>query len=209
MRTTGRVVRMFALATALAATATACGSSAQAGSAPSRTSTPPPPYRLELIGNPAPDFTLRDQFDRQHRLSDFRGEVVLLTFVSTRCKDICPLTAELLAQTQDDLGTSSDDVQVVAVNANYVHSSIHDVFAWSKDHSMLHRWLFLTSQAATLWTIYHAYGVTPGAAHTVLVFVIDPKGRLRAAVPIAMEKGLDAEAAVLAKSVDQLQGTTS
>ncbi len=158
-----------------------------------------------MIGRQAPDFSLRDQFDRHQRLSDYRGKVVLLTFVSSHCKDICPLTAELLARTQDLLGTKADDLQVVAVNANYRFSAVHDVLRWSKQHSMTHRWLFLTAQAATLWNVYNAYGVTPGAAHTVTIFLIDPVGRIEAVVPIAMQSGIDDEAHVLMQAVGTLE----
>lgn len=195
---------MAAAVVVLGTVATACGARGRTGSR-AAASSEPAPYRPGLIGNTAPDFSLRDQFDRRQRLSDHRGEVVLLTFVSSRCTTFCPLTAELLAKTQDLLGKDAGQMQVVAVNANYRFASIHDVLRWSKQHSMTHRWLFLTSQAATLWKVYNAYGITPGEAHTVLVFLIDQTGTIRGVVPIAEEKGLDAEAAVLAKSVTSLE----
>ena len=75
----------------------------------------------------------------------------------------------------------------------------------SKQHSMTHRWLFLTAQAATLWNVYNAYGVTPGAAHTVTIFLIDPVGRIEAVVPIAMQSGIDDEAHVLMQAVGTLE----
>ena len=202
MRGSGHMVRLVAVAVALGTSLTACGARSRAGAArqPSPSAASP-----GLVGAQAPDFSLRDQFARHQRLSDFRGKVVLLTFVSSHCKDICPLTAELLARTQDLLGARASGLQVVAVNANYRFSSVHDVLKWSKLHSMTHRWLFLTAQASTLWNVYHAYGVTPGAAHTVTIFVIDAEGRVQGEVPIAMQSGLDEEAQVLSKAVDQLE----
>ena len=195
-------VRVLVVAVALGATVPACGSSSRAGG--TRSSSLVPEFE-QLVGKKAPDFSLLDQFDRRQRLSDYLGKVVLLTFVSSRCTTFCPLTAELLARTQDLLGKRADGMQVVAINANYRFTSVHDVLAWSRQHSMTHRWLFLTAQAATLWTVYHAYGVTPGDAHTVLVFMIDRAGEIRGVVPIAMKRGLDAEAAVLAKSVHSME----
>lgn len=202
VRASSHVVRFLALVVALGASTTACGSKNPAGTADQPS---PGADRSTLIGMQAPDFSLRDQFDRHQRLSDYRGKVVLLTFVSSHCKDICPLTAELLARTQDLLGPKADGMQVVAVNANYRFSAVHDVLRWSKQHSMTHRWLFLTAQASTLWNVYNAYGVTPGAAHTVTIFLIDPAGRVQALVPIAMQSGIDDEAKVLMQAVGTLE----
>jgi cytochrome oxidase Cu insertion factor (SCO1/SenC/PrrC family) len=46
----------------------------------------------ELTGE-APDFQLTDQNGSLVSLSDFRGEVVVLTFMDSKCTDTCPLTA--------------------------------------------------------------------------------------------------------------------
>ncbi len=132
-------------------------------------------------------------------------EVVLLTFASTRCTHICPLTAELMTRTQDLLGARARDTQLVAINANYIYNSVTDVLVWSRKHSMVHRWLFLTGSTGTLMSVYDAYGVTPGSAHTSLIFLIDSQGRVRGLVPIAMQKSLDSEARVLARYVGALE----
>lgn len=154
-----------------------------------------------LVGQQAPDFALRDQFDRPQRLSDYRGKVILLTFVSSRCKNVCPLTAELLTRTQDLLGARRPDAQLVAVNANFFYNTVPDVLVWSREHRMTHRWLFLTGSESALMSVYRAYRVTPGSAHTTVVFLIDQQGRVRGVVPTAMKGTLDGEARVLARYV--------
>jgi protein SCO1/2 len=177
----------------------ACASSSRAASDVDPSSV------TDLVGKPAPDFSLQDQFDRPERLSEYRGSVVLLTFVSSRCKTICPLTAELLSHTQDLLGARSRDLRLIAVNADYVHTAVPYVLAWSKLHRMTHRWLFLTGASGTLMSVYRAYGITPGEQHTTVVFVIDGEGTVRAVVPVAMRKSLDAEAQVLARYVKKVE----
>jgi protein SCO1 len=59
---------------------------------------PPQP----AIGAIAPDFRLTDQLGRAVRLSDFRGKVVALNFLYTRCPmpDVCPRLAASFASLQ-------------------------------------------------------------------------------------------------------------
>jgi cytochrome oxidase Cu insertion factor (SCO1/SenC/PrrC family) len=165
-----------------------------------------------MIGHPAPDFSLIDQFGRVEHMSSFRGKGVLLTFVSSRCKTICPLTALLLRRTEQLLGERARDTAVVAVNTNTRHAAVDDVLRWSRRHDMTHRWLFLTgppiggSGAFTgLPTVWRDYGVTGGGAHTTVVFLVDPRGTIRTAVPIARRASLGAEAAVMAKYVADIE----
>jgi protein SCO1/2 len=188
----------------------ACGSSSAATPSPAAASGgsgASGPFAI--VGKPAPNFSLVDQFGHPQRLSAYRGKVVLLTFVSTRCKDVCPLTAEMLSRTQDLLGAKARALQLVAVNANEIFRSVGDVLRWSKLHSMTDRWLFLTGTLHRLLSVYEDYGVTPGSAHTVVVYAIDPQGRIRTAIPIAMKKGLDAEAGVVAKYVLRLESSSA
>ncbi len=158
-----------------------------------------------LVGKAAPDFSLVDQFHQRQQLSRYRGEVVLLTFVSSHCTDICPLTAELLSKTQDLLGDRAQAVQVVAVNASYIYRSVASVATWSKQHDMMHRWLFLTGSSHQLFSVYGDYGVAPGASHTIVVFLITPQGKVQTVIPVAMQKTLDAEARVLARVVGKME----
>lgn len=62
---------------------------------------PAPPQRLP-IGAAVPDFSLIDQLGRAVRLSDFRGEVVALDFIYTRCPlpDVCPRLSANFARLQ-------------------------------------------------------------------------------------------------------------
>jgi cytochrome oxidase Cu insertion factor (SCO1/SenC/PrrC family) len=192
-----RAARTFAIVVVAGALATACASSGQAPGPKASTSPESGPFAL--VGKPAPGFRLLDQFHRPQRLSDYRGKLVLLTFVSSRCTAICPLTAELLTRTKELLGSDAHDTELIAVNANYFFNSVKDVLRWSKRQSMTHRWLFLTGGASTLLSVYNEYGVTPGSAHSTLIFVIDSKGMVRSVAPIASAKSLDAEARALAR----------
>ena len=199
MREAKRGLRWAAALVVVATLGTACASkSAPPASSPVASSTPDP---TTLVGHDAPNFSLVDQFGQPKQLGQYQGKVVLLTFVSSHCTTICPLTAEMLSQTQDLLGPDAKKLQLVAVNANPVFRSVGAVMRWSKLHAMVHRWVFLTGSVPQLTTVYKDYGIQPGSNHTTLVFVIDGQGRIKTLVPIAQKKSLDAEAKVLAKYV--------
>ena len=53
---------------------------------------PPVSYHVPTAGDPVPDFHLINQSDRTIHLDQFKGKLVLLTFIYTRCQlaDFCP-----------------------------------------------------------------------------------------------------------------------
>jgi protein SCO1/2 len=178
-----------------------------------RPSTSPAAAFLRVVGKQAPGFSLLDQFGRMHNLASFRGKGVLLTFVSSRCTNLCPLTALLLRRTEELLGPRSRETQVLAVNANPRYASVQNVLRWSRKHAMTHRWLFLTGPPTGavgpltgLATVWHRYGIVSGGAHTTVIFLIDPQGRVRNVAPIAERASLGAEARALARYVNAMEG---
>lgn len=56
-------------------------------------------YQGTELNGVAQDFQLTDQNGIMARLSNFRGRVVVLTFMDSLCKDVCPLTAAQLRET--------------------------------------------------------------------------------------------------------------
>jgi protein SCO1 len=190
------LVLLPACATGTAKTAASASATASAGAQPGF---------LDMVGKQAPDFSLLDQFGHRQELSKLQGKIVLLTFVSTRCRDICPLTAQMLTRTKQLLGPKGKEVQLVAVNANQIYHGVADVLHWSKVHNMTDRWLFLTGSFHALADVYSTYDVAPGESHTVAVYVIDSAGEVRTIVPVAMSGGLDAEAQALATYVGTVE----
>jgi protein SCO1/2 len=58
--------------------------------------------RLNVIA-PAPDFALRDPTGALVRLSDLRGQVVLVAFIYTSCTTVCPILGQQMATVQKRL----------------------------------------------------------------------------------------------------------
>lgn len=139
-----------------------------------------------MNGDLAPDFTLTDQFGQTQTLSSLRGQEVVLAFIDSRCKTLCPLTATIMYTAKNQLGASAaSKITLVAVNANPAATSVAEVQSWSIDHGMLHQWLFLTGTADQLQSVYHQYnvydGVTPDGqlVHDPIMFLIDAQGHER------------------------------
>lgn len=139
----------------------------------------------QLNGTPAPNFSLSDQFGHPQQLSQFRGKVVVLAFIDSRCTDTCPLTAAVLTQTMTALGSQAANVQLLAVNANPIATKVSDVLKWSNQHQMTKQWLFVTGPVTalkTIWADYHVDSqVEPNGdvSHTPAVYVIDKSGHER------------------------------
>ena len=139
-----------------------------------------------MSGNLAPDFTLSDQFGHPFTLSTLRGQEVVLAFIDSRCKTLCPLTSTIMYHAKAQLAASAaNKVRLIAVNANPTATSIATVQAWSINHGMLHQWEFLTGSAQQLQSFYSMYNVYAHVnsngvlEHDPIIFIIDSQGHER------------------------------
>lgn len=178
----------LALAAIVAAAALAgCGSSAPAQSPAGNANAaaeanPNLDLGTSLGGQPAPDFTLTNQFGQKMSLSQFRGKVVMLAFEDSECTTVCPLTTQSMVLAKELLGKAGSSVQLVGVDANPDATAVSDVMSYSRTHGMVNQWDFLTGSLAQLkatWKAYHmAVQIEQGQIdHTPALFVIDAQGR--------------------------------
>lgn len=142
----------------------------------------------ELDGE-APDFQLTDQNGSEVNLSDFRGKVVVLTFMDSKCQDTCPLTAVHFRQVYRQLDQNeAKRVVFLGVNVNVEESAIADVLettqAWRLDE--IPSWHFLTGSREVLQPVWKDYGASAAHSpdghsimHTPGTFLIDPSGQKR------------------------------
>jgi cytochrome oxidase Cu insertion factor (SCO1/SenC/PrrC family)/thiol-disulfide isomerase/thioredoxin len=143
-----------------------------------------------LLAKPAPAFTLTDESGRRVSLSQYRGKVVILSFVDAECQTICPLTTQAMLDAKAALGRAGDKVQLLGVNANWHSTQVDDVLEYTEQHGLMGRWHFLTtsgslSQLEQVWTAYHVNEKALEKAgsndieHIAGTYVIDPRGRMR------------------------------
>jgi protein SCO1/2 len=134
---------------------------------------------------PPQDFRLRDQDGQTVSLHDFRGRVVVLTFMYTTCRDTCPLTATQIRGALDDLG---HDVPALAVSVDPADDTPERARQFLFKRGLAgDRMRFLLGTRAQLAPIWKAYGIRPqGKAfdHSAYVLLIDRHGRQRVGFPV-------------------------
>jgi cytochrome oxidase Cu insertion factor (SCO1/SenC/PrrC family) len=135
----------------------------------------------------APGFALTDQDDHRLPLSGFRGKVVVLEFMDSRCTNICPLVSSEFIDAYHDLGSAAGGVVFAAVNVNGHYNQVGDVLAYSRAHQLttIPDWYFFTGPAGALQAVWRAYDIAVAASsqgtlvHTSAVIFIGPHGTER------------------------------
>jgi protein SCO1/2 len=136
----------------------------------------------------APDFHLRDSNGQAFALDQFRGRVVVLTFLYTNCQDYCPLAAELLRHADEAAGHPKD-VIYLAVSVDPIGDTPQNIAQFEQDHHLDElgdRWHYLIGnpgELAGVWKDYYI-GVSPGlppgdAGHSSVIYFIDKNGDRR------------------------------
>jgi protein SCO1/2 len=148
-----------------------------------------PPYEGAEMSGEAADFRLTDQNGSVINLSDFRGKVVVLTFMDSKCKDTCPLTAAQLRDAYRQFNRNeSNRVAFIGVNVNIEANTVVDVYEITKTWRLeeIPSWHFLTGSRQDLESIWQDYGIAAipnpdgnEIMHTPGVFLIDPSGQKR------------------------------
>ena len=120
-------------------------------------------YRGTEITPPrtATSFELQNQFGQPVRLSDYRGKVLVLTFLYTTCADECPAAAVQLRQAHEILSDESEDVAFVAVSVDPKRDTVDAAYAFSQHWGMLDAWDFLVGDSGELSAVWEGYYIDP------------------------------------------------
>ena len=98
----------------------------------------------------APGFALTDQSGTPVSLRQFRGKVVVLAFVDSRCTTVCPLTTVSMTEAVGMLGpAAARHIQLLGIDANPDATKVADVRAYTVAHQMTRSWDFLTGGPAS------------------------------------------------------------
>ena len=149
-----------------------------------------PAFRLTPLDPPRDslNFSLRDQMGQRIALNDFRGKVVVLTFLYSYCPDICPLIAQKLHETHRLLGTKATGAAFLVVTVDPERDTVERLYEYSKQFDMADKWHFLTGSEDDLKPIWDYYWVGKvwkdekgNVEHQSPVHIIDREGKLRVA----------------------------
>lgn len=150
-----------------------------------------PPGMVEPLRT-APEVALTTAEGVEFRLSQHRGEIVMIVFGYTLCPDVCPMTLARLSQLRARLGRAAEGVRVVFVTLDPERDTAARVRAYTRGFDPT--FVGLTGTPKALAQVRDAYGVAAGRRaapgipgylvdHSTFVFVVDQAGQLRFMFP--------------------------
>jgi protein SCO1/2 len=138
-------------------------------------------------GLQAAGFSLRDQDGRRVSLAALHGQVVVLTFIHSKCQDACPLTVEDIKGALNLLPGRGRGVVPVAITAEPAQDTPASRQQFLAEHEMTGRLAYLNGPLKALWPIWRAYHVLPVLPgkpdHTAFTLLIDRHGIERVGFP--------------------------
>jgi protein SCO1/2 len=151
----------------------------------------------------APPFDLRDQRGRSVSLRSLQGHPVLVTFLDSQCKRECPVEGRVLRDVLGGLNGTGAVLLVVSVDPWADTPTSARAFA---AHARWHgNWHWLLGNRAALAPVWRGFNIAvkrvPGdVLHSAALYVIDPRGDLRAAYLFPFSAG------TVASDVRRLEG---
>jgi len=140
------------------------------------------------VGAVVPNFQLTNQDAKSTNLKDYRGKVVILSFLFTQCPDPskCPMLSAKLSKLQEFLGQMDDvrsRVQLVSITLDPKHDTPEVLKAYAQGHQASN-WTFLTGQNGDILKVAGLFGEIyydekGTIVHNTRTSLIDPQQRLR------------------------------
>jgi protein SCO1/2 len=138
---------------------------------------------------PAPEIALTQGNGSSFKLSEMRGDVVLLFFGYTSCPDVCPVTLSELRKVNEEMRKNASPVQVVFVTVDPERDTPQKIQEYVSIFNPT--FIGLSGSLDELEPVWKDYGVyrevqevsTSAAGylvnHTARVYLIDRDGNLR------------------------------
>lgn len=112
----------------------------------------------QLSRGPVDDFTLTNQDNIQMNLSDFRGDVVVVAFIFTKCPDVCPIITQLLRSVEAELGEEyQEHISIISVTVDPGYDTPEQLKAYTEMHGA--DWPHLTGELEYMEGIWDSFGL--------------------------------------------------
>jgi protein SCO1 len=134
----------------------------------------------------AANFSLVDQNGRRVTLSQYRGRVVVLTFIHSLCRDTCPFMVEQIKGALNDLPSSGAGVPVIGVSVAPSEDTPANRKHFLARHQMTGRLAFVNGPLSAMRHVWHSYAIQPVEGpidHSTFVLLIDKRGIERVGFP--------------------------
>lgn len=144
-------------------------------------------------GEDVPDFSFNNQDGKKISLRQFRGKVLLITFIYTRCPfpDFCPRMSSNFAEIYKQLGTNASlaktNLLSVSFDPEYDTPKVLRDYGFSVAHThdaaLFRRWQFAAASATDLPRIANFFALTVKPeggliTHNLSTAVIGPDGKI-------------------------------
>lgn len=148
--------------------------------------------RVMARGDMLPTYPFETQNGRIERFSDFRGKIVLLSFVYSRCPDreICPAISGKFAYLEHHLDPRR--FHLVEVTLDPLHDSPTVLAAYGAQFAAdPARWSLLTGESAEIKNVLDSFGLDPletnpgDIIHGDTLAIIDTDGKIAELIPTA------------------------
>ncbi len=137
----------------------------------------------------AKDFSLTDQNGQRITLSQYRGQVVVLTFMHSLCKGACPLMANQILGALNDLPNGGRNVPAMALSVDPKQDTPANRRKFIAKMHLTGRFNFLNGPMSVMEKVWHDYYIQPQVGtkeeHSAFVFLIDKRGIWRIGYPVS------------------------
>jgi protein SCO1/2 len=153
-----------------------------------------PGAQMAKEGDEVPNFTLRNQDDREIHIKNYRGKALLLTFIYTRCPvpDYCTLMSNNFAQIDRALGQNPElygKTHLLSISIDPDYDTPKVLRSYGAAHTERYQnetfahWEFATGTSEQVKEIAQFFGLTyipekDQIIHALRTVIIDPQGKV-------------------------------
>src|SRR3954453_16834602 len=146
---------------------------------------PTSPFKGALLppGVRAPNFALRDENGRRVTMKEYRGKVVVVTFLYSHCTDTCPVQAQQIKGALNDMGR---DIPALSVSVDTRGVKPRSVKHFNAKQGMTGRLRWILGNERYLSPLWKGFAIAPHSPdqeHMARIVLIDRDGMQRIGFP--------------------------